>query len=550
MKVAFLSNFTIDFIAKEYKKRTDDTKIYISGYNQYYLDIINKQSEFYKFKPDFTVLILDGNTLFENRKLSEVKREITDLFEVNSQNSNSYFVVSNIIIDSALNNLYNYNRPKNQKQIQAKFNLFLNKMACLHDRFYVLDVLSLIEQHGRKNIYDNSLWLYGKIRYNKQGIQVIAEKLDYLIKAVLNQSKKCLVLDLDNTLWGGVIGEDGIDGIKLGKGEIGNIYFNFQKRILEIKKKGVLLTLCSKNNINDAKEVFAKHEYCALKWDDFIIKKVNWKQKDLNIKEIAQELNIGEDSLVFLDDNPFEREIVRTNTSAVVPDFPDSVENLQDFILEIDEKYFSKMKITKEDKEKTKQYIDNVKRNEVKTVAKSLEEYVKTLKMELTIEKFKKENLARISQMTQKTNQFNFTTLRYSEKDILEFANNPSYLIFTGKVKDKFGDYGIVILLIAEIKNKQAFINTFLMSCRVIGRYVEHCFMSKIIEVLNLKGVEKIFAQYIPSPKNMLVKEKFEEMGFELVKIRDNETKEYVYHINKLNKTNNAENLIQVVYEN
>lgn len=546
MKTAFLSNFTIDVIAEKFKKTLENAEIYISGYNQYNVDIINKESQYYKFKPDFTIIILDGNTFFNNRTLKEAKTEIGQLFELNSQNHNSYFFVSNVLIDSSINNIYNYNKAGNPKQLQAEFNLFLNKEANRQERFFVLDVLSIIEQNGKKNIYDNGLWVYGKVRYNKFGTELIVDKIANLINAILNQTKKCLVLDLDNTLWGGVIGEDGIDGIKLGKDEIGNIYLNFQKAIAGIKEKGILLALCSKNNMDDAKEVFYKHKYSILKWNDFIIKKINWKQKDVSIKEIAKELNIGEDSLVFIDDNPFEMEIVRTNTNVIVPEFPENIEDLLNFILNVDERYFSRMKITEEDKEKTKQYIDNIKREELRTSTKTLEEYVKTLKMELTIEPFKNENLARISQMTQKTNQFNFTTKRYSENDILNLSQNPDYVIFTGKVKDKFGNYGVVLLLIAEIQNKQAFIDTFLMSCRVIGRFVENSFINRISQILQSKGIKKIFGNYIPTKKNILVKEKYDELGFGLINTEDDGGKKYSFNCESINK---IENLMRFNYE-
>jgi len=546
MKTAFLSNFTIDIIAKEFKKKSNNTALFISGYNQYNIDIINKESQYYKFKPDFTIVILDGNTLFNNRTLEEVKTEINQLFNINSQNHNSYFIVSNVLLDNTINNIHNYNKTGTPKQLQAEFNLFLNKKANEQERFFVLDIMSIIEQYGKKNIYDNSLWIYGKIRYNKLGTELIVDKISNLINAILNQTKKCLVLDLDNTLWGGVIGEDGLDGIKLGKDEIGNVYFKFQKVIAEIKKKGILIALCSKNNITDAKEVFDKHKFSVLKWDDFIIKKIDWQPKDMNVKQIAKELNIGEDSLVFIDDNPFEREIVKTNTNVIVPEFPENIEDLLNFTLDVDERYFSKMKITIEDKAKTKQYIDNIKREEVRTSTKTLEEYVKTLKMELTIEPFKNENLERISQMTQKTNQFNFTTKRYSENDIVNFSQNLNYVIFTGKVKDKFGDYGIVLLLIVEIQNKQAIIDTFLMSCRVIGRFVEDTFISGIIEIVQSNGVKKIFANYIPTSKNILVKEKYDELGFDLIKNNKNGVKEYIFDCKNIKE---IKNLMQVNYE-
>ena len=285
MKIAFLGNFTIDLLVKDFEKAIGEVDIYVSGFNQYIIDIIDRNSNYNKFKPDYTIVLLEGNSLFSNMDIKEVKAQINDLFETNLENNNSYFIVSNIIVDSNINTIYNYNFENNVKQIQNEFNLFLNNIAIRNKHFFVLDIVSILEKYGKRSIYDNSLWLYGKIRYNKLGNKLIIEKLLHLLNAINNNIKKCLVLDLDNTLWKGIIGEDGMEGIKLGKDEIGNIYFNFQKTIKEIKAKGVLLTICSKNNISDVKEVFENHKYSVLKWDDFIIKKINWRTKDKNIKE-------------------------------------------------------------------------------------------------------------------------------------------------------------------------------------------------------------------------------------------------------------------------
>ena len=551
MKIAFLGNFTIDLLVKDFEKAIGEVDIYVSGFNQYIIDIIDRNSNYNKFKPDYTIVLLEGNSLFSNMDIKEVKAQINDLFETNLENNNSYFIVSNIIVDSNINTIYNYNFENNVKQIQNEFNLFLNNIAIRNKHFFVLDIVSILEKYGKRSIYDNSLWLYGKIRYNKLGNKLIIEKLLHLLNAINNNIKKCLVLDLDNTLWKGIIGEDGMEGIKLGKDEIGNIYFNFQKTIKEIKAKGVLLTICSKNNISDVKEVFENHKYSVLKWDDFIIKKINWRTKDKNIKEIAQELNIGEDSLVFIDDNAFERELVRANTEVIVPDFPQNIEDLPDFIAEIDEKYFSKFNVTNEDRLKTEQYFDNLKRDEIKKKITMIDEYVKTLNIKLTIEPYKEENLDRIAQMTQKTNQFNFTTKRYSEKDIHEISKNKNYIIFTGRLVDKFGDYGIVNLIIIKIDKSTAFIDTFLMSCRAIGMYIEHYYLYNIFNILKQKSINEIVSYYLPTRKNALIENKYDELGFELNEKYDDGSKKYIFDLKTkmLNSEIIEKRLIDVFYE-
>ncbi|QQK70545.1 HAD-IIIC family phosphatase [Pectobacterium versatile] len=311
---------------------------------------------------------------------------------------------------------------------------------------------------------------------------------------------------------GGVLGEDGISGIQLSSSGIGSVYQNFQREILKIKQKGILLALSSKNNIADVELAFKDHPDMILKLDDFVLKKVDWELKSINLKNIAAELNIGEDALVFIDDNPMERKLVSSNTEVVVPNFPDSVDMLLDFITDVDKKFFSKVSITDEDLNKTEQYQQIFLRKSEENKFNNYHDFIRSLGIELTITKNDKKNVNRISQLTQKTNQFNFTVKRYSEADIELFMDDPQKSVYTGEVKDKFGCYGLVIIAIINHVNNDVIIDSFLMSCRVIGKLVEKAFLDNILN--SYDNLNKVVGIYKPTKKNVVVENFYPENGF------------------------------------
>ena len=523
-KVAVSGNVTVDFIADELKKQTG-CEIHCSGFGQYAFDIMNPQSGLYTFEPDAVLLFLDGDTLFEGRTADEAKVHIEDIRKSFRERSGAYLLVCSVVLSSGVDSLRNFNTESNTKKDQYSFNLFLNSMTEKDDRFFVLDFAGIAEKYGTVNLYDEALWFYGSSRLNKRGNELLADEFSLLMKAVQGISCKCLVLDLDNTLWGGVIGEDGIDGIELGGTKTGEVYRKAQQIIAEIAAKGVLLAVCSKNNEADALHVFENHPDMVLKSDDFIVKQINWDNKADNIKAIASRLNIGEDSLVFIDDSPYERELVKSATGAVVPDFPENIESYLSFFKEVDKQYFSRMKLVQEDLDKKRQYAENFARDEAEKKHTSIESYIDSLNIRLKIEEYKSVNLARIAQMTQKTNQFNFTTKRYSEKDISSMAES-GYRIFTGTAGDRFGDYGLIILLILKPSGRELLTDTFLMSCRAVGRNIEHAFTAYVLN--KFKGeYDTVKAEYIPTAKNILVKDKLDELGFRLEKEEQDGSKVY-----------------------
>jgi FkbH-like protein len=490
------------------------------------------------------LLFLDGTELSSEKSVDEAANEVKSLYEKALEPRDHIFVTSNIHIKGQLDQCKNYNAKGDAKSYQSEFNRLLRGLAIEYPYFFVFDLLSIIERYGYQNLYDDALWHLGQVRLNGKANKLVCESFLSLLTGIVNQSKKCLVLDLDNTIWGGVVGEDGLDGIKLGKCNDGQVFKKLQKSIRSLQKKGVILALASKNNLEDVEEVFKCHDEMVLRWDDFSATKINWASKDKNIKEIAIDLNIGEDSLVFLDDNEFERELVRRNTDAVVPEFPNGIEKILDFFYDVDFSYFSKMQIIDDDRDKIRQYQENALRATKKNEYSSIDGFIRSLEIVLEIEEFKETNLNRIVQLTQKTNQFNLTTCRYTHGQIHDLVATGNK-VFTGKVKDRFGDSGIVCLLILQPQDCDIYVDTFLMSCRVIGRKIEREFFFACLEkVRQGEQYDVVRAKYSPTRKNKLVEKVYEEFGFKRLNLGAVDDREYTY---KLSSTFSSEGLLKEV---
>lgn len=336
------------------------------------------------------------------------------------------------------------------------------------------------------------------------------------IRVIELKRKKCLVLDLDNTLWGGILGEDGIEKIQLGIDYPGSAYLAFQKYILQLAQSGVILTICSKNNEEEVLTMWQRHPSNIINTDHLAAYRINWKNKADNIRELADELNIGMDSMVFIDDNPSERELVKRMLPEVeVPEFPEHPYLLPEFIRQITENYFKVYILTEEDKTKTKQYKAKAKREREKENYLSFDDYLKSLEIELSIAQVTNLTIERAAQMTQKTNQFNLTTHRYTQDDIQAFLNR-KMPVYTLRVSDKFGDNGITALMIIDIKDQQATIDTLLMSCRVLGKQIEFEFVKYVLnDFFKNYKVDSITAYYLPTLKNVQVADFYDRVGFE-----------------------------------
>lgn len=539
MKVGVYSNVNQEGIFRKIKKEYDNIKI-ASGYGNWYLPLIEEDID-----ENVIFIILDGYELFRNIK--DIDNEIDNysniIQKIINKNKEKNIFISNIdYYENKIDLLKNYNI--NRDYIEYKWSKTLNDLNKEYSNLYIFDLKKIILNNGRNMIYSKKLWYLGGMKYSNFGENCIVEEMKRILKFFNSSRKKCLVLDLDNTLWGGVIGDLGEKNIELSEYKEGARYKDFQKRIKELKELGILLAINSKNDYENVKKVFIENKDMVLKEDDFIIKKINWNPKSQNILEISQELNIGLDSIVFLDDNPIERDEVRNALpEVIVPEFPNQTSELEDFIIDIYEKYFFTVYQTNEDKTKTKMYFDNIKRDELRKNSSSIDQFLTNLDMKIYLWKMRKENFQRVFQLIHKTNQFNLTTKRYTMEQLEQIYNDEKYEIFIADVEDKYGDNGIVFLLIAKKEKSKIIIDSLIMSCRVMGRYIEDKILSYLENKWFEEGYKEIIGEYIKTEKNKPVENLFDRLGYNLI-YNDGEKKEYSLTV-KVNRKNIGELILK-----
>ncbi|MEI6666737.1 MAG: HAD-IIIC family phosphatase [Acidobacteriota bacterium] len=381
----------------------------------------------------------------------------------------------------------------------------------------VLDYDALVARHGRARFHDERRFLTTRLPIAADCLIHLANDCLRTLLAITGQGRKCLVVDLDNTLWGGVVGEDGPTGVRLGGEYPGAAHVALQRALLDLSRRGVLLAISSKNNLPDAMDVLDKHPGMLLRPSDFSAIRINWNPKSQSLREIAAELNIGLDSLAFLDDNPVEREQVRTDAPEVyVIEVPAEPMAFADTVRACP--VFERRTLTAEDRERGRQYAAQSQRAELGRGAGSLEDFYRSLDMELVAAPVGPATLPRAAQLTQKTNQFNLTTRRYTEAELASRVADPSWRAFTFGVKDRFGDNGIVGVAMLRAGEAGAWhLDNFLMSCRVIGRTVEAGMLALVADATREQGGRTLRGVYVPTAKNGLAGGFFEANGFRLV---------------------------------
>lgn len=418
-----------------------------------------------------------------------------------------------------------------------------------HSNQIIIDIDKIISNIGLMNAIDHRQFRQTKSLYTFDFFELYANSIKPVFISAQGRSKKLLVLDCDNTLWGGVVGEDGIEGIKLASTDSdGSIFVEIQSLIKTMLSKGVILALCSKNNAHDVDNVIQNHPDMLIKDDDIVIKKVNWSDKAQNIKEIAAELNIGLDSFIFVDDSPFEIELVKSALPEVTCyKVPANLSEYPHLIKRISS-HFYKLSQTNEDEKKTDMYkAENARKSNISSYD-NLEDYLKGLELNLKVVKGNSIPIERAAQLTQKTNQFNLTTKRYTEAELRKMLEDSCKEIFCFHLSDRFGSYGYTGLAITHISNVNnesiAEIDSFLMSCRVIGRTVEKQFFFEIVRSLKRQNISKIIAYYYPSAKNIQVKNFYEDLGFDILSNKDG-TK--IYELNIINYAESKVPYIKIV---
>ncbi len=398
------------------------------------------------------------------------------------------------------------------------FNRQVVQFAKERQNVKVVDISDFVCRYSVNQLVDWKFFCLSKMIINPKLATSFKSWFFEQFDKIQYKRKKCAIFDLDNTLWGGVIGEDGSNGIKIGGNYPGSAFLMFQEGLVELMNAGVILAICSKNNENDVLEVFRENPYMRLKREDFSAVRINWDSKAENIKQIAEELNIGLESIIFIDDNPIERELVKAFLPEVeVPDFPEQPYELLPFFSFLVEKYFSVYELTDEDKLKNSQYKANQQRDLAKSKFIDYSDYLKSLEIEIRIENANKFNIPRIAQLTQKTNQFNLKTKRYTEANIRKIISENN-LVFCLNVKDKFGDSGITgVLILKRLSDAEIEIDTFLLSCRILAKDIEFAFLNEILSIQKQNGIRYVNAVYMPTNKNSQVSSFYEKAGFTLV---------------------------------
>lgn len=498
-KIKFLLNFNNfqlnSYIEYYLKKKNVDLKTIKSNYDQNFQEL--RLVKDYN-KVDFLVVGNDYNNFqdIDNNldfRLEYFSQQFELLKKVKNKNPNLEIIIFNY----PDNYFEEYIDVKNifDKDKISKYNLnLLNE--CKKNNINILDYNSLICRVGQKNFYDYKNYYLSKSLLSEIACNEISLKLSNIIRSLIFVKKKCLVLDLDNTLWGGIIGEENINKIKLGNSYEGLKYTKFQRYIKKLSASGIILGIISKNNFSDVKKFFLKNNNMILNLKDFSSIKANWKPKYLNINEIAKELNIGKDSVVFFDDSKFEREqMEKFEPEIEVIDVPEEPEK---FIstLENSGVFFNNRPLTKEDLKKKKQYEIVQRAEKLKKKFNDVDEYLKQLEMKITFSKVNNKNIERCVQMLNKTNQFNFTTKRYTMTTFQKYISNSKIISLVISVQDKLGNYGITGLLTATEKKYILTIDNFLLSCRILGRKIEDQVINKILSLgkkRNMKSVEGIF---------------------------------------------------------
>ena len=397
-------------------------------------------------------------------------------------------------------------------------NVGLMHLAQRYDNLTIVDLAAVQSQLGRNMMFAPNVYVSTEMVLSVDALPHVAYRIVQAIAAQRGTFNKCLILDLDNTLWGGVIGDDGIEGIQLGHGlGIGRAFTELQQWAKKLQQRGIILCVVSKNDEQVAKEPFIHHPDMVLRLDDIAVFMANWETKVDNIRAVQQVLNIGFDSMVFLDDNPFERAIVRENIPGItVPELPEDPAQYLEFLYSLN--LFETASASEVDDKRTRQYQQEAKRIELKRTFANEQEFLASLGMEARVEPFTAFNTPRVAQLTQRSNQFNLRTIRYSEDDVRQLAQDPDVIDMALSLRDRFGDHGLIAVVVMRPMDRETLlVDTWLMSCRVLKRGMERFTLNQMVDAARARGYRRIVGEYLPTPKNAMVAQHYPSLGFKPV---------------------------------
>ena len=541
LSLAVIGSSTLEPLSAclDVKTRLDgfQTSTFVGGFNTYRQEALDQKSPLHKAEPDVIVLSVDAWSVLDQLFLSSFVRasdkeridlqkdlvnNIASVIDVLEKNTAAIILANNFIVPvfTPLGIVDNKQKTGLKQFIEGANRVLAEKFA-KSNRVFIVDLESISSDYGKSRIINWNTWYRGSVPFSEDFTPVLADEYLRYIRALKGRAKKCIVLDLDNTLWGGIIGEDGLEGIKLSNTSPGIEYVDFQRGLLSLYNRGVILAICSKNNYDDAIKVFQEHPYQVLKEEHFAAMRINWQNKAANIADLAKEINIGLDSMVFFDDNPVERaQVSQTLPEVLVVELPKNPRLYRQTLENLN--VFDVLSLTKEDLVRGEMYTGKRKRAELEQSAESIEDFLRTLDLKVKIQPVDDFDTPRVVQLIGKTNQFNLTTRRYTDAEVRQFREDKDSIVYSMAVTDKFGDEGVVGVAIVKKKGDDWWVDSFLMSCRVIGRSAETALLARIVADARDGKAKRVIGEFIPTKKNPPAADLYESHGFGMPAESDN----------------------------
>ena len=514
---------------------------YEPEYNTVHQTVLDQQSPLYSFQPDFVIfltavqalrnVLLSADVSNRTRVADHEAEQLCSLVREAAGIPGVTVVVNEFVVpyERAWGNFserVDGSLPRVVKDINER----LRAVAAEAGNVFTVDCDHIASWHGKRSWFDERLWFYSKSFCHPEALPQVAGQAIDVFRAVKGKGVKCVALDLDNVLWGGVIGDEGLEGIRLGELGDGEAYVQLQLWLKELRSRGVILGVCSKNDDERAREPFRRHADMVLAESDISCFIANWDNKADNLRELAKRLNIGLDSIVFIDDSPFERNLVRELVPEVcVPELPQDPADFVPYLESLN--LFEAAQFSEEDLKRADYYRSNVLREDEQRTITSVEEYLVGLRMEAEFERFDDLHLPRIAQLVQRTNQFNLTTIRHSAEELRQFADDPEFFPYYVTLTDRFGENGLISVVIGKRQGERMELLTWLMSCRVISRRLEEFVLDQLVELAREAGMAELRGTYVPTKKNSLVAKHYEALGFRLVAERPEATTTWEYGV-------------------
>lgn len=529
LKVALLGDSATQLLAQGIRgygyEQQLDLDIYEAEYNQIDGEIADPHSTLYEFAPDFIVLFISSEKLLQRYNSMNVQQRsefaslqiqrIDSLINTIRSRISAKVIFYNFVeINDFVFGNFSANINFSFIYQLRKLNVMLMESFAQRKGCFLADLSSVQNKIGRSTVFSPSTYVNADMSISIDAIPFFAKCATDIILASQGRIKKCLILDLDNTLWGGIIGDDGIEKIQIGHFGIGKAFTELQQWVKKLKERGIIIAICSKNDEKIAKEPFISHPDMVLRLEDIAVFVANWDNKADNIRHIQKILNIGFDSMVFLDDNPFERNIVKENIPQIcVPELPEDPSDYLEYLYSLN--LFETTSFSEEDAQRNKQYQIEAQRVQSREKFTNEDDYLKNLQMVSEVSGFNAFNTPRVAQLSQRSNQFNLRTIRYSESDIEAIGKSSDYAPFAFTLDDKYGENGLIAVIILKINSsKELFIETWIMSCRVLKRGMEDFSLNTIMKYAADNGFERVVGEYIPTAKNALVKNHYKDLGF------------------------------------